>query len=118
MGILGEVSGEDHNRIFISFLGVSFTILMHQNECVNRGAWVRVILWFKNVTEEVPGPRWVCPSKVWNVPGVSSLQPVGRMRLRMAVNVAQHNIVIYLKHYEIFVCVITVAVSLMCLECL
>ena len=38
--------------------------------------------------------------------GVSNLQPTGPMRLRMAVNEAQHKTGIYLNHYEIF-CVIT-----------
>lgn len=33
-GILGEVSGEDLNGIFISFLGMSFSMLIHQNVCV------------------------------------------------------------------------------------
>ena len=31
-GILGEVSGEDLSRVFISFPGMSFNMLMHQNE--------------------------------------------------------------------------------------
>ena len=31
-GILGKVSGEHLNRIFISFPGVSFSMLINQNE--------------------------------------------------------------------------------------
>ena len=31
-GLLGDVSGEGLSRIFISFPGVSFNMLMHQNE--------------------------------------------------------------------------------------
>ena len=33
MGILGEASGKDL-KIFISFPGVSFSMLIHQNECI------------------------------------------------------------------------------------
>ena len=35
VGILEEVSGEDLNRIYISFPGVSFDLLMCQNEHIN-----------------------------------------------------------------------------------
>lgn len=35
-GILREVLGEDLNRIFISFPGVSFNMMIHQNEQVYR----------------------------------------------------------------------------------
>ena len=34
LGILREVSGQDLNRIFISFPGVSFDMLMPQNEAI------------------------------------------------------------------------------------
>ena len=34
--------------------------------------------------------------------GVSSLQPMGHVWPRMAVNAAQHKIINLLKHYEIF----------------
>ena len=37
--ILGEVSGEEHNRIFISFPDVSFNILIHQNEHIRSGSF-------------------------------------------------------------------------------
>ena len=48
-------------------------------------------------------------------PGVSYLWPMGHMRPRMAVNVAQHKIVNLLKTFWVFLCVwLHVAMSLLC----
>ena len=41
-GILGEISGEGLNRIFISFPGVFFNMLICQNECIGEFG---IILW-------------------------------------------------------------------------
>ena len=44
-GIFGEVSWKDCNRIFISFLGVSFNKLIHQSEHLGSESWSLLIGW-------------------------------------------------------------------------
>ena len=52
-GILGKISGECLNRIFISFSGVSFNILIHQNVCVEgSGLFLWLVVLLQNVIEE------------------------------------------------------------------
>lgn len=34
VGVLGDVSEEGLNRIFTSFPGVSFNVLIHRNQCI------------------------------------------------------------------------------------
>ena len=63
-GVLGEVSGEDLNRIFISFPGVSFNTLMPQNECVGH---VPVSFPFKECHWRGTRREAGVPGTVWNV---------------------------------------------------
>ena len=67
-GILGKISGECLNRIFISFSGVSFNVLSHQNVCtVGPGVIFWLVSFLKKVIEEARGPRTCCPEMVRNV---------------------------------------------------
>ena len=67
-GILGKVSGEGLNRLFISFSGVSVSMLIHQN--VYR--WVRgyfLVIFSENIIEEGLGRSGTCNHLLLSVPG-------------------------------------------------
>ena len=57
----GGFSGEDLNRIFFSFLGVSFNILILQNEHVGSKSFFGQFHLQRMSPEEGPGLWWVCP---------------------------------------------------------
>lgn len=63
-GTLGEVSGEGPDRAFISFPGVPFNTLVHQNVWIQGSGLFRLVLFLKNVIKHViekePGLRPSC----------------------------------------------------------
>ena len=76
-GILGEVSGEDLNRTFINFLGVSFNILIYQNVHTGGSEVIFQLVSFlknviKNIIENETGLRPFCPKTVWDIQTICS----------------------------------------------
>ena len=71
--VLGEASGKGLNGIFISFSGLSFNMLIHQNARVEgSGVIFCLVLSSKNFIKDVIGEGWIpwppfCPWMVWNV---------------------------------------------------